>query len=250
MAFDVAVVIPTLISHSLERAVRSVFKQDFKGKIQIMVGLDYPCGNKEQLWALQLQCPKNVQMDVLHLGYSTRANSTGLYYGYGGGALRTILTFAANARYVAYLDDDNYYEPYHISSLMDLIQSRNYDWVISDRYPIHAKTGKRLPDEIIPWENEKMIDTNCILIDKIKCHEAIHGWAVTETSLGKGYYQTEDGMVYGDNVHFTKTLRRNRIIHMASTGLKSVAYQINLDRPLPKKLKSARQAIMDEFEKD
>jgi len=40
--FDAAVVMPTLLRPSLERAVRSVFAQDLGGRIQLLIGVDCP----------------------------------------------------------------------------------------------------------------------------------------------------------------------------------------------------------------
>ena len=39
-SFDVAVVMPTLLRPSLKRAVESVFAQDVRGRVQILIGVD------------------------------------------------------------------------------------------------------------------------------------------------------------------------------------------------------------------
>lgn len=218
MTYDVAVVTPTIIRPQLDKAVRSVFNQDFDGRIQMLVGLDYPCGNKEDLWALQIQAPNHIQLDVLHLGYSTRADKGGLYYSYGGGALRSILTLAANARYVAYLDDDCWFESNHISSLMDLITSRELDWVYSKRRPFYTETGKPVPHENIGELPE--IDTNCFLIDKLSCHDAILGW----TSVVKKE-------PWDDVEPFKQALQRGRDKRYAGTGMETTCYGLTPESP-------------------
>ncbi len=47
--YDVAVVIPTIGRPVLERAVQSVFRQDFPGTIQILIGVGNPIGDRELL---------------------------------------------------------------------------------------------------------------------------------------------------------------------------------------------------------
>ena len=228
--YDVAVVMPTIIRPQLDKAVKSVFNQDFDGRIQLLIGLDYPCGNKEDLWVLQIQAPTNVQVDVLHLGYSTRKDKGGLYYNWGGGALRTILTFAANSRYVAYLDDDCWYDPNHISSLMTLIKEGDHDWVFSKRRAIDTDTGEPIDDRTINWWGGT--DTNCYLIDKVRCHKSIHGWARVEKPkrAHEGIGEDEE-FSYQDEADFYQTLKKNKSHNYKGTGLTTVNYGLSPDSP-------------------
>ena len=227
--YDVAVVIPTIIRPHLERAVKSVFEQDFDGTIQILIGLDYPCGNKETLWSLQIQAPKNMAVDVLNLGYSTRIDKGGLYYNYGGGALRSILTLAANARYVAYLDDDCWFKPNHISSLMNLITKRNLHWVYSKRRAYYSETGEPVPEEKVGKLPE--VDTNCILFDKIECHDAILGWVGVKKERAWNGIDVDQEWRYADPMYFTRALSRARKERKASTNLETTCYGLSEDSP-------------------
>jgi hypothetical protein len=62
--FDAAVILPTLLRPSLDRAVRSVFAQDFPGRIQLLIGIDVAQGDPAQLAALTRDCPAHIAHDV------------------------------------------------------------------------------------------------------------------------------------------------------------------------------------------
>jgi len=61
---------------------------------------------------------------LLNLGYSTSVLNSGIHLASSGGALRSILTYCANSRYVAYLDDDNWWDETHQPSLLAAIVPR------------------------------------------------------------------------------------------------------------------------------
>src|SRR3712207_7660246 len=65
--------------------------------------------------------PANVSAVVVELPYSTSIRHGGVHMPFEGGALRSILSFVSNGRYLTYLDDDNRSEE-HTSEL----QSRQY----------------------------------------------------------------------------------------------------------------------------
>lgn len=219
MTYDIAVVMPTIIQPTLDKAVKSVFKQDFEGRIQLLIGLDYPCGNKEHVWSLQIQAPDHIQVDVLDTHYSTRKDKGGLYYNFGGGALRTILTFTANAQYVAYLDDDCWYDPNHLSSLYEYIKSGNYDWAVSKRRVINLDTEEEIDGQFM-----FPVDTNCFMIDKIRCHEAIHGWSRVYPGVNghKGFTREDDG-------DFSNALYKSGLNSYVSTGQTTVNFGMKID---------------------
>ena len=85
---DVAVIMPTIIRSTMKEALQSVFRQ--------------------------AHCCVN----VIYPGYSTSVRHGGLHPAYDGGVLRCVLTYLANSRYVAYLDDDNWWADNHLSSML------------------------------------------------------------------------------------------------------------------------------------
>lgn len=182
--FRAAVVIPTLLRDSLSRAVRSVFGQKLQGRVQILIGIDRPQGDSQILRQLAAECPSWCAMTVLHLGYSTSQRHGGLYRAGDGGAMRTILSFAANSRYVAYLDDDNWWAENHLSTLLDAAEGK--DWAFSLRWFVDERTLEPLALDI--WEStgpnagvfaEKFggfVDPNCLMIDKVACEGVLSAW--------------------------------------------------------------------------
>jgi hypothetical protein len=182
--FDAAVVIPSILRPTLPRAVESVFRQRFPGRIQVLVGIDRAIGDRAMLDGLRRDCPAHCALTILDLGYSTSSRHGGLYPGASGGALRTILSYAANSRAVAYLDDDNWFGKDHLRTLRDAMAGR--DWAFSQRWYVEQGTGTPLcVDE---WESvgpgagvfrERFggfVDPNCLMIDKVACEPALRWW--------------------------------------------------------------------------
>lgn len=182
---DIAVVIPTLLRPSLVRAVESVFAQDFRGTIHVLIGVDFREGDIGAIETIRQRCPEGVTVTVLDPGYSTSKRRGGFYANWDGGALRTVLSYLANARLVAYLDDDNWWAPDHLSSLHAAIQGKG--WAFSLRWYVDPDTQQPLcVDE---WESvgpgrgvyaQKaggFVDTSSLMIDKVACEPVLRLWA-------------------------------------------------------------------------
>lgn len=186
MIFDAAVIIPTVIRPVLKRAVQSVYAQDFPGTVQVLVGIDVAKGDRAILDELRAACPERMALVVVDPGYSTSTRNGGFYNVWGGGALRTILSYAANSRYLAYLDDDNWWAPNHLSSLRAVIDG--HDWAYAYRWFVDPDTQQTLC--VDRWESlgpgrgiyakayNGLVDANCYLIDKTRCHWALPAWSV------------------------------------------------------------------------
>ena len=120
--FDCAVLMRTIMRPTLIPAIESVYAQDFKGRIQIVIGVDRRTGKVEGLdRLLSEKCPPNIGITVLDPGYSTSKRNGGLYSSRFGGSLLTALAYLANAPRVMCLDDDNRMCPDHVRLLMDAI---------------------------------------------------------------------------------------------------------------------------------
>jgi len=192
--FDAAVIIPTTLSPELLRAVRSVFAQDLEGSVQILVGIDVAKGDRALIDQLQGECPSNMRLNLIDIGYSTSTRHGGIYGNWSGGALRTILSYAANSRYLAYLDDDNWWAPTHLSDLLTAIPA--HDWAYARRWYVHPGTLQPMcvdewestgPDSGIYKERFKgFVDTNCLMIDKLKCHWMLPAWCLPKNRKGAG----------------------------------------------------------------
>ncbi len=192
--FDVAIVMTTVVRPSIQQAIRSVFAQQSGGRIQLLVGIDKWQGERALLDALIAECPSHVAITVVDLGYSTSKRHGGLYPSGYGGSLKTLLSYAANSRYVSYLDDDNWYTPEHVASMRRAIEGKA--WAFALRNFIDRDSGEFLcPDR---WESMGpgrgvyaeaqggFVDTNCFLIDAQACYDVFPEWAMTRFDGGTG----------------------------------------------------------------
>jgi len=184
--FHVAVVMPTVGRPSLRDAVQSVYEQAFPGRIQLLIGVDAPLGSFDEHEKLFAAAPPNVTVCFFYPGYSTSVRHGGLHPARDGGVLRAILTYMANARHVAYLDDDNWWNPLHLQSLIVAIDGK--DWAYSDRWFVHQDTRQVICAD--DWEstgpgrgffadtNGGWVDPNCLMFDKFACEPAIRWWTI------------------------------------------------------------------------
>ena len=184
--FDVAVVMPTVGRESILDAVRSVYAQQDVGRIQLLIGVDVPRGDFGRLRQLLEAAPDHVTPCLFYPGYSTSQRHGGLHPAGDGGVLRSVLSYLANARYLAYLDDDNWWAPRHLSSLLGAVQGRK--WAFSLRWFVHPES--RQPVCVDDWESVGpgrgvflrkfggWVDPNCIMIDKLACEPVLRWWSI------------------------------------------------------------------------
>lgn len=226
--FDVAVVMPTTLRPSIETAVRSVFAQDLAGRIQILIGVDKADGSLDILDALKADCPENMHITVIDPGYSTSRRNGGLYSVLAGGSLRTVLCYLANSTHLAFLDDDNWWAPNHLSNLLAVIPG--FDWAYSLRWYVDPDTGEPLC--VDGWESVGpgkgiyaeigggFVDTNTLMINKSACHWTLPAWCVPILVTGRG----EDRVIFD-------RLRRH---HSVAWSGEATSYYVfrRADRPL------------------
>lgn len=192
--FDVGIVMVTVVRDTLAQAMRSVFEQEFSGRIQVLVGIDRWQGERVLIDQLRSECPSHIALTVLDLGYSTSRRNGGVYPSHYGGALKTILSYAANSRYVTYLDDDNWYAPNHVTTMLAAVAGKA--WAFSLRHFVDENSGALIcPDT---WESMGpgrgvygkaqggFVDTNCFFIDTIACNDVFPEWAMTRFAGGTG----------------------------------------------------------------
>jgi hypothetical protein len=203
--FAVAVVLQTIGRSTLSQAVQSVFAQDIGGRIQLLIGVDTWQGDTRLLQEMKEQCPGHVDLVNLDPRCSTSIRHGGHYSNAYGGALRTILTYLANSRYVAYLDDDNWFAANHLSSQVQAVQGKA--WAFSRRVLVDAPSNAELCKDT--WESMGpgqgvykptqgcFVDTSSFLIDKLSCHYAIPAWSEAPFKGGVGEDRTFFAKVKG-----------------------------------------------------
>jgi hypothetical protein len=184
--FDVAVVMPTIGRESILEAVKSIYAQTNVARIQLLIGVDTPGGDFIRLQELLDAAPPHVTPCLFYPGYSTSVRHGGLHPARDGGSLRTTLSYMANARYIAYLDDDNWWAPAHLRLMLHAINGR--DWAFALRWFVHPDS--RQPVCIDDWESvgpgrgdfvQKFggwVDPNCLMIDKLACEPVLRWWSI------------------------------------------------------------------------
>jgi len=237
--FDAAVVMQTVLRPTLVQAARSVFAQDCRGRIQILLGIDHAQGDPALIDQIRAECPDHVALTVIDPGYSTSQRHGGLYSNHFGGALRTALSYLSNSRFVAYLDDDNWWAPQHLSTLLAAIAGKS--WAFSLRSLVDHRR-----DEVIcrdEWESlgpgrgvyvagfGGFVDTSCLMVDKLACHEVLPAWCLSRFAHGVG----EDRMVF----------ERLKGLPFGATEQYTVFYRTRLDGVHPYVLWKYHQAGVD-----
>lgn len=195
-----AVVVPTVLRPSLLRAVRSVYAQDLDGPIHLLIGIDKRMGEEGILAPLAAERPDHVTLTVFDPGYSTAHRHGGCYANAYSGALRTILSYAANSRFVAYLDDDDWWAPDHLSGLKTAIAGK--DWAFSYRWFADRDTGWTICrdewDSLGPGQgiNQRRFGgfacPSTVMLDKEACHFVLPYWSLSPFEDGSG----EDRLVF------------------------------------------------------
>jgi glycosyltransferase involved in cell wall biosynthesis len=196
--FHVSVVIPTIGRPALGDALECVFKQDIPGRIQVLVGFDIGGSVPEFLEPILERRPSNVSVVLLHLPYSTARRHGGPHMAPDGGALRTILSYMANSRYVAYLDDDNRWKPSHLRLLFHAIQGKAY--AFAPRMLIDEDTGavigRDVWDSVGPNKGRMadrggFVDPSSLMVDKLAVGTHLGRWSEA-TVVVEGRYVASD----------------------------------------------------------
>lgn len=180
----VAVVIPTVLRPSLIVAVDSIFRQRFTATLQVLIGIDVPHGDLSVIDRACQPRPPHCIVQVFYPGYSTSARHGGLHAAGDGGVLRCVLSYLANSRHIAYLDDDNWWREDHLALMTAAVAGG--DWAYALRWFVHPQSLR--PVCVDSWESvgpnrgvyrERFggfVDPNCLILDKLACARALPRW--------------------------------------------------------------------------
>jgi hypothetical protein len=162
--------------------LRSVFQQDFSGSVQTLIGVDWSAADPHVVEDACRDLPAIHSVLFMYPGYSTSARNGGLHPAWDGGVLRTVLCYLANSRHVAFLDDDNWWAPQHLSSMRKALTG--HDWAYARRWFVHPTSRLPICEDV--WESigpgqgvfaafGGWVDPNCLAFDKLAC-EAVLRW--------------------------------------------------------------------------
>jgi glycosyltransferase involved in cell wall biosynthesis len=172
----VTVITPTVGSPKLKDAIESISNQTYKCKHLIVCdGIDY----FDQ--AYKLAVGGNIQFCVT-------PENTGAD-GFNGQRIYAAYPHLVNSDYIAFLDEDNWFEPNHIETLVNTIESKNLDFAFSLRkifdpnkkfvcndeceslgkWPIFMSRGSQ-------YGNQFLVDTSSYLFKRDFIQKTCHLW--------------------------------------------------------------------------
>lgn len=158
------VVTPTIGTAHLKRCIESVQSQTLLGVEHLIVvdGTQHAERVERIVEPYQLKKPVHVMVLPFNVGAG----------GWCGHRVYASIPFLLDCDYVAYLDEDNTYDPSHLMEMHTLISREDLDWTFSLR-KIVDKEGQFLADDnceslgnlchsVLGW-NDFLVDTSCYL---------------------------------------------------------------------------------------
>ncbi|ACB52202.1 probable glycosyl transferase [Crocosphaera subtropica ATCC 51142] len=160
----VSIVTATTGNPLLKQAIESVQAQDYDNLEHIIVidGKEREEAANQVLSSVTFTKPYH----ILTLPYPTGLDGYVCHRIYGASA------YLVNGDYIVFLDDDNWFEPYHISSLVDLVYSKNLDWAYALRNIVNSDGEFITQDNCESLGKDRVftdyhhVDTNCYFIRK------------------------------------------------------------------------------------
>jgi tetratricopeptide (TPR) repeat protein len=161
--FTVTIVTPTMGNHYLAQAIAGVQVQSYPN-IEHLIVSDGP--NAESATRKMIPSSPRHPVHLMTLPYNTGANA------FNGHRIYGAAMHLANGRYISFLDDDNWFEPDHIASLMAAITTQGLQWAYAMRNIVDPDGVKLAQDNCSSlgrwpiWHDSKkyLVDTNCYLI--------------------------------------------------------------------------------------
>ena len=170
---SVVVITPSVLSPKLTDAIESVSKQTYSNLTHLVV-----VDGEEHL-------SKMPRLDIKNLKFMTIPYNTGAN-GFNGQRIYASIPHLVNADYVFFLDEDNWYEPDHVRTLVNTIEEENLDWAYSLR-KIYTADGKYITDDncesLGKWpiyfshqDPQYLIDTSAYAFKREFIQKTCHLW--------------------------------------------------------------------------
>ena len=170
MSLSVAVVTSTQGRSTITKAIQSVQDQTRKATHYVFIhGAEYS------------------DKTIPHLADDTvavhlpRANGGG---GYGMAPVFALAPFAITEDVICYLDDDNWYEPDHIESLVEMIEKHDLGWAYSYRKIVDNEGNFICEDNCeslgmqLNSDNQYLVDNSCYAVRTNVARRHSHAWYV------------------------------------------------------------------------
>ena len=199
----VTVVIQTVGRKSLVRAVQSILNQSIlkngsSARVDVWIGVDMDRFGtlqevREQIEDIATQTP-GATVFWLDVGYTTSMRGPGVHNNLFGGSLRTVLSFLAKSRWVAYLDDDDWWHPQHLELLVKVIQGKQWAWSMC--WFTDGTSEKTLGVDVLESVGPNQgvyaarfggfVRPSALMLDKLACIHILHLWSISPLKTGGG----------------------------------------------------------------
>ena len=182
---SVTVITPTIGSSKLADAIESVQKQSYGNLEHVLVvdgGLEY--GGKVRN-VIEDVNDRNPGLTTKHIRFIDLPYNTGAK-GFNGQRIYASVPHLVNTDYVFFLDEDNWYDGDHVSSLVETIEKNKLDWAYSLR-KIYKPDKKYLADDncesLGKWpiyfthnDPQYLIDTSAFAFKREFIQATCHRW--------------------------------------------------------------------------
>lgn len=178
---SVVVITPTVGSPKLTDAIESVLKQTYRNLTHlIIVDGDEFADEACSIWAKYMNPDYKDKIRVMILPYNTGAR------GFNGQRIYASIPHLVNSDYVFFLDEDNWYEPDHVSTLVQTIEEQKLDWAHSFRkiyMPDKTYVAADLCESLGKWpiyfshnDPQYLVDTSSFAFTREFIQKTCHLW--------------------------------------------------------------------------
>jgi Glycosyl transferase family 2 len=201
-----AIIVPTTGAPEVRMAIASTLAQTHP-QVELRVVVDGPEFEARFRGAI-------IGMDLHGAKISVLPENVGRG-GFNGHRIYAAFSHLVNADYVLFLDEDNWFDPHHVASMIETIETGNLDWCFSLR-KVRSKSGVFLLNDDCEslgkwdgWTNCRFVDTNAYCLRQ--------STAARVASLWNGR-RGQDRVFFSGLTHYFPTFE--------CTGLYTVNYRL------------------------
>ena len=180
----ITVITPTIGTPFLRRCIESVQAQTIESEVEHLIVVDGP--EYEETVRAMIPARPHLRFPV-HVIVLPRNTGAG---GWNGHKIYAGMPFVTETDWIAFLDEDNWYDADHLRGMMDLVLRDALDWCFSLRMLVDYHGDVICPDvceslgSLSPTcfaPDDRLIDTSCFLMRReVACSAAVH-WLVPTT---------------------------------------------------------------------
>jgi glycosyltransferase involved in cell wall biosynthesis len=199
---SVVVVIPTVGTSKLRRAVESVVKQTYQN-VECLVVIDGNQYEKSVINQIGISSAWDDKVKYMVLPYNTGAN------GFYGHRIYAAIGNLVNSEYVIYLDEDNWFEPDHVETQIKTIQEKQVTWSYSLRKIYEDDPAQQ---HSIGVAAQYICDDNCESLGKWPVYVSLENYLIDTSSycvsreiavkIGAAWYNGDNSGKWGSDRNF------------------------------------------------